>query len=500
MDLYTLDVDQGDLERLGSGDFSPQKRIAHYEQQLRKAVFQTNEAEAKDNQDILSGERTGMSTILAGGAGTGKTMLMIKKVISMDVERKILVLSRLTRLVSEIKRAVEAERDGSNVCFSTYDDLLALLAKSVTPTEESEHHVFSAFFQVQFGSTKETGAASSTSFLDDFVHGYLGMKEHTVMKNNVFEPMTLWTAFRTIKSSARCALTKAPLSREEYIALPDSFCLRSDQRMLVYDLYLQYEEWLSSERFNWDEADRVLYILKWGASVFSDHEFISWEERAFQRGEFELVEEDGETPLAPFFYDTVFADEAQDFSEIDLALFLRMSSGMRSLFLGADPAQSVELGIRMRAGTINDVFHASLPTNRKGAQVKNVLQELNMRTNHRTHAQNLAVAQAVRRILRRSFGVPESKEHALINGPIPEGLSLKKLSDLADGNVFKCGNLVFLSPDEKLQELSSNLRKWKINNDVFGVREAKGLEFDSVAVIGFFSYIDQLGNSREWEI
>ena len=39
MDLYTLDVDQGDLERLGSGDFSPQKRIAHYEQQLRKAVF-----------------------------------------------------------------------------------------------------------------------------------------------------------------------------------------------------------------------------------------------------------------------------------------------------------------------------------------------------------------------------------------------------------------------------------------------------------------------------
>jgi hypothetical protein len=71
-----------------------------------------------------------------------------------------------------------------------------------------------------------------------------------------------------------------------------------------------------------------------------------------------------------------------------------MSSGVRSLFFGADPAQSVELGIRMRNGTINDVFHSALSL-RKGIHVMNVLQEIQMRTNHRTHAQNLAIATAL---------------------------------------------------------------------------------------------------------
>lgn len=238
--------------------------------------------------------------------------------------------------------------------------------------------------------------------------------------------------------------------------------------------------------------------MKHGPSVFTEHSYKSWERRAYQFGEPDLLEADGESPLFPYFYDMVFADEAQDFSETDLALLLRMSSGVRSLFLGADPAQSVELGVRMRAGTINDVFHSSLPPN-KGIHVKNVLQEIQMRTNHRTHAQNLAIATAVRSILARSFDVPNSREHSLINGPIPEGLSLKRLSDLADANVFAGGNIVFLAPDEMADKLSSYLRKLGVHNDVFGVREAKGLEFNDVALVGFFSYIDELGNAREWE-
>lgn len=152
----------------------------------------------------------------------------------------------------------------------------------------------------------------------------------------------------------------------------------------------------------------------------------------------------------------------------------------------------------MRAGTINDVFHHSF-SSRKGLNVKNVLQEIQMRTNHRTHAQNLALATAVRSILARSFGVPNSKENGLINGPIPEGLMLTRLSDLVNKKVFVGGNIVFLAPDEVADQLRSNLRKLGIQNDVFGVREAKGLEFNDVALIGFFSYIDGLGNARQWE-
>ena len=57
---------------------------------------------------------------------------------------------------------------------------------------------------------------------------------------------------------------------------------------------------------------------------------------------------------------------------------------IRSLFLSADVAQSVELGIRMRAGTVNDVFH-SLLKDGKSRQVKDVLQYVDLRTNHREY-------------------------------------------------------------------------------------------------------------------
>jgi hypothetical protein len=125
----------------------------------------------------------------------------------------------------------------------------------------------------------------------------------------------------------------------------------------------------------------------------------------------------------------VYVDEAQDLTELDLTLFLRMSGGLDYMFLLADP-QSVEMGVQLRAGTIHDVFHASLPVDRKGntTQVKHVLQEIQMRRNHRTHAQNLAIANAVRRMMARSFGITVSSEVALVRGPIPELLSVSKIA------------------------------------------------------------------------
>lgn len=296
---------------------------------------------------------------------------MIRKVTSVDVAKRILVVSRLSRLVSFVKAAVDAERDTSNVAFFTYEDLLNHLSRRVEPPETSKR-TFSTFNQVHFGETTGTGASSSINFEIDFVEKFLEGGERNAMKTNLLEPITLWGAFRVIKSHVKCSETKVPLSPDDYLQLPRSFGLNKEQRTLVYKLFLRYEEWLEYETFKWDEADRVFYILKYGPSVFAESSFVSWEERAFQRGEMELLE-DGEMPLAPFFYHMVFADEAQDFSDLDMALFIRMSSSVRNMFLGADPAQSVELGIRMRVGTVNGVFHSCLPKNQKNIQVSFVL-------------------------------------------------------------------------------------------------------------------------------
>lgn len=151
-----------------------------------------------------------------------------------------------------------------------------------------------------------------------------------------------------------------------------------------------------------------------------------------------------------------------------------MSSGNRSLFLAADPAQSVEVGLRIRNGTLNDVFHSSLGGDRR-LQVKDILQNLALRTNYRTHSANLALAKAIRKVLTRSFQVPGTSENALINGQLPQCLSLKSRSNLADSSLFQGASIVFLAPDENIESLKEVFRNIGINNDIFGVREAKGL-------------------------
>lgn len=131
--------------------------------------------------------------------------------------------------------------------------------------------------------------------------------------------------------------------------------------------------------------------------------------------------------------------------------------------------------------------------------MKNVLQEIQLKTNHRTHARNLEIGKAVRKILTRSFGVPNSNENALMEGTMPEALLLKKMRDLRNDKVFRGGNIVFIAPDEKVTALRSLFLELGVKNDVFGVREAKGLEFPSIALIGFFEYFQALGNQTEWE-
>ena len=171
-------------------------------------------------------------------------------------------------------------------------------------------------------------------------------------------------------------------------------------------------------------------------------------------------------------------------------------SNIRSVFLNTDPAQSVEVGVKMRPGTVNDTFYSQI--SEKGGRVKDILQAISLKTNHRTHAENLAIAQAVRRILARSFKIPMTDERALINGKIPKTLRIEQLSDLSESSVFKGSNVVFLAPDEEVQKIRSLFRELNVKNDVFGVREAKGLEFDSVALIGFFAYIEERGSAEQW--
>ena len=92
-----------------------------------------------------------------------------------------------------------------------------------------------------------------------------------------------------------------------------------------------------------------------------------------------------------------------------------------------------------------------------------------------------------------------TRELALIDGELPKTMMIKKIRDLADASTFQGGNIVFVAPDEKVHELRLQFQALEIHNDVFGVREAKGLEFDACALLGFFGHFDELGSNDEWQ-
>jgi hypothetical protein len=145
-------------------------------------------------------------------------MILIQKCISEDPDKRILVVSRLSRLISFVKSAVGNEkRDTSNISLFTYEDLLNHLSRRVNPMEESAVWTFAAFHQVHLGEMTGTGAASSISFEQDSVNGFLEEGKRNAMKKHLVEPITLWGAFRVIKLNVKCSETKAPLSREDYL-------------------------------------------------------------------------------------------------------------------------------------------------------------------------------------------------------------------------------------------------------------------------------------------
>ena len=193
-----------------------------------------------------------------------------------------------------------------NLTFTTYDQLLQLLASRVVPDDDSLFQSFITFNRIRFDCDSE---ASGISFSTDFAERCSKL-ERKKMSDNSIEPLTLWHAMVTIKSHARCASTKSPLTREEYVALPPSFGLQQNQRELCYELFLKYETWRQQGGF-WDEFDRVTYVLRHGPSVYRDATYMSWKDR-LKRGEVELLDEEG-SPMHPFFFDMVASDEGQDF-------------------------------------------------------------------------------------------------------------------------------------------------------------------------------------------
>ena len=228
--LRILNVDDGDLDNLQVKGFEANRRSTKSDLIISRKIFNTNDAEDKDQARVLDSCRVDMSYHVQGGAGkfemlyfhrgkqrliillsgTGKTSLLVKKVAAASPHIKILVVTRSFRLISMIKNEVgERRKEGlDNVFYCQYKELMEQLSR-FTSQDERGGRSFGQFEQVKFD------AENSQSFIVDFVQNCLTVREKKILKKLSIDPLTLWRNIVTIKSQSSVVETKEPLSLGE---------------------------------------------------------------------------------------------------------------------------------------------------------------------------------------------------------------------------------------------------------------------------------------------
>jgi len=275
------------------------------------------------------------------------------------------------------------------------------------------------------------------------------------------DPLIVWTNIRTfIKGSIEA--TKSPgsvLPREEYLQLGKKRCrLSLEQREAVYDIFVRYEKYTSESNL-WDDCDRITSLL---CRV--------------------LHTKDSDPDL---FHEIkkskIYVDEIQDYTQAECLLFFLLS-GPGDLFLAGDPAQSVVEGTDFRFEEIRSVGYHVAGDNHQLIPQK----PKTVNVNFRSHSGILNTAAAILRCLFDVF--PDSakqlkEDQGLFRGPRPGVFHKVEASCLATLVKEKLNGAVILVPDERKSH-------WKRLLDyplIYGICEAKGLEFKSVIALDFFA-------------
>ncbi|KAL7543061.1 hypothetical protein ACHAXR_012566 [Thalassiosira sp. AJA248-18] len=230
-----------------------------------------------------------------------------------------------------------------------------------------------------------------------------------------------------------------------------------DLRSYIYDLFLKYETY-KNELGLWDDCDRMRHVL----SRLN-------KSKATGSSEFDEVSKS-----------KIYVDEIQDYTQLECLLFFYLG-GPGGLFLAGDPAQSVVEGTEFRFEEIRSVGFFVAGSERRLIPHKPRI----ITVNFRSHAGILNTAGAFLDLLFKYFpgnAKQLKKDRGLFQGSRPGVLHkvhLKQLTALLTDTLK--GTVVLVHDD------AANYWKKALGYAlVYGIREAKGLEFKSVMILNFF--------------
>ena len=402
------------------------------------------------------------TVLLLGRSGTGKTICISnrieydRQILGHNVNFSQLFVARSSRLCKYVEGAVGTNK---NTSFITFNELLRDLTQVESKLYQGNKSTFSQVKHVDFARFK-------TLF-----YPQCNQREKA-------SALMVWKAIRTfLKGSIEAYQTDSGYLSREYFVNGESFQATSgleveklgkdrckmtpEQRIVAYDIFLQYQCWLNDEK-RWDDCDRILFLLR------------NLDQRTGDPEAYEHLKRS-----------KIYVDEVQDYLQVEILLFFYLGGGPKSLFLAGDPAQSVVEGTDFRFDEIRSVGWFVAKGNRNLIPEKPRV----VNVNFRSHAGILNCAGGILDLL---FGHFENtvkqlpKDYGLFKGARPgvfHNVDVQKLSTLLKE---KLPGAVVLTHDD-----SAPMWREKLDRRlVYGIREAKGLEFKTVILLDFFCEIE----------
>lgn len=444
--LKVYDISTDEIEQIGRENWTPALHLT------------------KEERDVVE---TPGTVLLLGRSGTGKTICICNR---MEFDRQKffndqsfsqLFIARSPRLCTYVKKNIGEFRNSE---FVTFDRLLEELEKSLPKLDgirdsfpENQLMRFSTFKREVYNGGKGVDALIVWTNIRSFLKGSIeALQQNTDTADNTSSNFVV--------------------SEEEYLSL-DKFgkkrCrLPMDQRKIVYEIFLKYQEYLASSGA-WDNCDRIISLIQRLLAAKNSHP--------------DLFDSMNHTAWCK--WSKIYVDEVQDYTQSEILLFFHLG-GAGNLFLAGDPAQNVTKGVEFRFDDIRSVgYH--IVANRQN-QLHLIPQKPKIvNVNFRSHAGILNVAGE---ILSRMFEFfPHSakqlgKDDGLFQGPRPGIFHNAKAETMAALVQKKMHGTVILTHDDNVEECVKKLGGYEL---VYGIRKAKGLEFKSVIVLDFFSFLSK---------
>ena len=289
--------------------------------------------------------RKGGSVMVFGRSGTGKTICLTDKMRSdrqLNSTISQLFVARNPSLCNVVK-SYQQNTDSSyesyanKFTFLTFKTFMDEMYRKVRDYIKQERNT------IEPKVFEEKQRVSSTRFKQE-------IWPEIKPSNCSLVPTTVWTQIHSFLKGSVEVIVKRQidekhnveyvsnfkhLTLEEYLneeVFPFERCrLTLPQRDEAHKLFSSYQQYLSDKNL-WDDSDKALYILensKLDDVLVHKHTI-----------NFNFTQMQNET--SAFYYDKVYIDEVQDFTQAETLLFFLAAGMYSNLFMVGDTAQAVE--------------------------------------------------------------------------------------------------------------------------------------------------------------